>query len=37
MNTDKNTARLLGFMFVFVVVAAALSAPPVNPVAITIV
>ncbi len=36
LNTDKNTPRLLGFMFVFVVVAAALSAPPVNPVAITI-
>ncbi|MCJ7658056.1 MAG: DUF4386 domain-containing protein [Anaerolineales bacterium] len=36
MNTDKNTARLLGFMFVFVVVAATLSAPPVNSVAITI-
>ena len=36
MNTDKNTVRLLGFMFVFVVVAATLSAPPVNPVAITI-
>ena len=36
MNTDKNTARLLGFMFVFVIVAATLSAPPVNPVAITI-
>jgi hypothetical protein len=36
MNTDKNTARLLGFIFVFVVVAATLSAPPVNPVAITI-
>ena len=36
MNTDKNTARLLGFMFVFVVVAATLSAPPVNTVAITI-
>jgi hypothetical protein len=37
MITDKNTARLLGFMFIFVVVAATLSAPPVNPVAITIV
>ena len=36
MNTDKNTPRLLGIMFVFVVFAAALSAPPVNPVAITI-
>ncbi len=36
MNTDKNTARLLGFMFVFVIVAGTLSAPPVNPVAITI-
>jgi len=36
MNTDKNTSRLLGAAFLFVVIAATLSAPPVNPVAITI-
>ena len=37
MNTDKNTPRLLGAAFLFVAFAALLSAPPVNPVAITIV
>ena len=36
MTSDKNTPRLLGAAFLFVVIAATLSAPPVNSVAITI-